>query len=210
MKYIVNIILLSIFLFGYEYKIQKISPQIEKRMKKGNSWKRACPIALADLRYLDLAYRDFSGNHRMGEMIVHKDVSKEVVQIFAKLYAIEYPIYSMKLVSDYQGNDWQSIEAGNTSALNCRKATASKKWSKHAYGKAIDINPIQNPYISSKGRISHKSSLKYRHRGHIDPKDSADKALLLKSDKATKIFKKYGWKWGGEWSRVKDYQHFYK
>ena len=83
------------------------------------------------------------------------------------------------------------------------------KWSKHSYGKAIDINPIENPYISRKGYISHKASLTYRKRVH-KKSTSADKALLLKNDKATKIFKKYGWIWGGDWSGVKDYQHFSK
>jgi poly-gamma-glutamate synthesis protein (capsule biosynthesis protein) len=101
----------------------------------------------------------------------------------------------------------KDIEADNTSAFNCRNATGSKKWSKHSYGKAIDINPIENPYISRKGRISHQKSLIYRKRVH-KKSTFADKAVLLKDDKATKIFKKYGWKWGGDWSGVKDYQHF--
>ncbi|HIQ47107.1 MAG TPA: M15 family peptidase [Sulfurovum sp.] len=145
----------------------------------------------------------------MGEMIVHREVAGEVQDIFEALYTMKYPIYKMKLVSSYQGNDWQSIESGNTSAFNCRNATGSKKWSKHSYGKAIDLNPIENPYISRNGRISHKASLKYRKRFHY--KNSiADKAVLVKGDKAIKIFKQYAWKWGGEWSGVKDYQHFSK
>jgi len=211
MKLVLSIFLLSLsYLFAYEYNISPINSHIEKRMKKGNSWKKGCPVTLSDLQYLRLAYKDFDGNHRMGEMIVHKSVSREVVSIFRELYAIDYPIYKMRLVSDYKGSDWQSIEADNTSALNCRKATSSNKWSKHAYGKAIDINPIENPYISATGRIAHKASLKYRYRVHRNPMNPADKALLLKADRATKIFKKYGWRWGGEWSRTKDYQHFYK
>jgi hypothetical protein len=115
----------------------------------------------------------------------------------------------MKLVSDYKGSDWQSIEADNTSAFNCRKATGSKHWSKHSYGKAIDLNPIENPYISRFGHISHKASQQYRKRVH-KKQTAADKAVLLKNDKAVQIFKKYGWKWGGDWSGVKDYQHFSK
>ena len=115
----------------------------------------------------------------------------------------------MKLVSDYKGSDWQSIESDNTSAFNCRKATGFKKWSKHSYGKAIDINPIENPYIARSGRISHKASLIYRKRVHKNS-TYADKAVLLKNDKATKIFEKHGWIWGGDWPVVKDYQHFSK
>ncbi len=188
--------------------IYKISDNIQQIMKNGGSWKKGCPVPLKDLRYLRLKYLDFKGQTREGEMIVHKEVADEVVNIFNELYTIAYPIYKMKLLSSYKANDWQSIEAGNTSAFNCRNATGSKKWSKHSYGKAVDINPIENPYISRKGYISHKASLKYRKRVHkVDTYE--DRAILLKNDKATQIFKKYGWKWGGDWSSVKDYQHFY-
>ena len=186
-----------------------ISDNIQHTMKKTGSWKKGCPIPLKDLRYLRLTYLDFDGQTREGEMIVHKVVADEVVNIFNELYTIGYPIHKMKLVSAYKANDWQSIEADNTSAFNCRNATGSKKWSKHSYGKAIDLNSIENPYISRSGRISHKASLKYRKRVH-KKEISADRAILLKHDKATQIFKKYGWKWGGDWSGVKDYQHFFK
>ncbi len=193
----------------YKADISTITPQIKNRMIKGNSWRKGCPVPLKNLRYLHLKHRDFQGHEKMGEMIIHKDVAQDVSKIFSELYKIGYPIKKMKLVSDYKGSDWQSIEADNTSAFNCRNATGSKKWSKHSYGKAIDINPIENPYIARSGRISHKASLKYRKRVHQNS-TSADKAVLLKNDKAIQIFKKHGWKWGGDWSGVKDYQHFSK
>jgi len=187
-----------------------ITPAIKERMIQGNSWHKGCPAGLQDLRYLRIKYLNFEGETKFGEMIVHKDVADEVVDIFHELYTIGYPIHEMKLVSDYKGNDWQSIEADNTSAFNCRNATGSKKWSRHSYGKAIDINPIENPYISKSGRISHKASLQYRNRVHRLDTHPDNWALLLKNDKTTKIFKKYGWKWGGDWHGVKDYQHFSK
>jgi len=209
-----KIIIISIFLTlslsaEYQSSISNITPDIKKRMLKGNSWRKGCPVSLNNLRYLRVKHKDFRGKEVMGEIIVHKEVSTEVTEIFETLYEDDYPIYKMRLVSDYKGNDWQSIEADNTSAFNCRQATGSKKWSKHSYGKAIDINPIENPYIARSGRISHKESLQYRKRVH--KKDTyAGRAVLLKNDKATKIFRKYGWKWGGDWSKVKDYQHFSK
>lgn len=191
----------------FQATISDITPQIKKRMLTGNSWKKGCPVPLKDLRYLRLRHIDFKGEDTTGELIVHKDVAVEVTEIFEALYDEGYPVKKMRLVSDYQGNDWQSIESDNTSAFNCRSATGSKKWSKHSYGKAIDINPIENPYISRKGYISHKASLGYRKRVHKNA-TYADKAVLLKNDKAVKIFKRYGWEWGGAWSGVKDYQHF--
>lgn len=193
----------------YQPSISQITPEIKQRMSKGNSWQKGCPVPLEKLRYVRLRYKDFKGNDMMGELIVHKDISTEVTKIFEALYDADYPIRKMRLVSDFQGSDWQSIEADNTSAFNCRRATGSKKWSKHSYGKAIDINPIENPYVFRSGKSSHKASKPYLKRKRMN-ESAAQKAILLPGDNATKIFKKYGWKWGGDWSGVKDYQHFSK
>lgn len=204
-----TLILTLSLLAEYQSSISVINPQTKQRMAEGNSWKKGCPVPLKDLRYLRVKHIDFRGNEMMGEIIVHKDVAREVTEIFEELYRMDYPIKKMKLVCDYNGNDWQSIESDNTSAFNCRNATGSRQWSKHAYGKAIDINPIENPYISRKGYISHKDSLIYRKRVHQTP-TYADKAILLKKDHVVQLFKKYGWEWGGDWVGVKDYQHFDK
>lgn len=193
-----------------EYSITPITAKIKKEMIAGGSWQIACPVSLEDLRYIRVKYLGFDGKTKIGQLIMHKSVSRDIVAIFQELYNIRYPIRKMHLIDKYHGNDWRSIEADNTSAFNCRRATGSKKWSKHAYGRAIDINPIENPYISRSGHISHKNSLQYRERLHKNISNQADHALLLKHDKAVKIFKRYGWQWGGDWSSVKDYQHFSK
>lgn len=203
-------LLLSTLFADYNYKISPITNEIKNRMIEGNSYKVNCPISLKDLRYLNLDYIDFKAQVKTGELIVHKSVAIEIVDIFKTLYNIEYPIERMELVSNYNGNDWDSIEANNTSAYNCRFVGGTKKWSRHTYGKAIDINPIQNPYISKKGKISHKESLKHRKREHKDLSNPKDKAMILKNDEITKKFKSYGWIWGGDWITIKDYQHFDK
>ncbi len=203
-------LLLTTFLLAdYSATIKPISKYTKQRMVTGGTWRKGCPVSLNDLRYVRLKHRNFYGSEKMGELIVHKDVAKEVVEIFRELYEAGYPIRQMRLVSDFRGSDWQSIEADNTSAFNCRKATGSKNWSKHSYGKAIDLNSIENPYISHSGSIVHIKSLQYRKRVHKS-NTAADRAVLLKNDKAVKIFKKHGWKWGGDWKNVKDYQHFSK
>jgi hypothetical protein len=210
MKIILMCLWLPYAAFGkFEASINPINKYIKQRMIEGKSWHKGCPVALKDLRYVRVKHRNFYRSERMGEMIVHKDVAQDLVDVFRELYTVKYPIGQMRLVSDFGGNDWQSIEADNTSAFNCRHATGSKKWSKHSYGKAIDLNSIENPYISRSGHIAHKASLQYRKRQHKNH-TPADKAVLLKNDKAVKIFKKHGWKWGGDWHGVKDYQHFYK
>jgi hypothetical protein len=203
------LILTGMAFAAFESDISTITPEIKQRMIKGNSWRNDCPVALKDLRYLRIKHINFEGEDQMGEMIVHRDVSVEVTEIFEALYHADYPVNKMRLVSDYQGSDWQSIEADNTSAFNCRKATGSKKFSKHSYGKAIDINPIENPYVFRSGKSSHKASTPYLQRKRRS-EITSQRAILLPQDKAVKIFKKYGWKWGGDWSGVKDYQHFSK
>jgi len=209
---LLSLLLFSTTLYGeYHAHISKITPEIKERMVRGDSWREGCPVPLSNLRYLTMDYLNFDGEYSQGEMVVHADVADEVVEIFQHLYSMNYAIHKMELVSNYGANDWQSIEADNTSAFNCRPVTGKKKkWSKHAYGKAIDINPIANPYISKSGHISHKASQVYRKRRHRDIYNFADRALLLANDPATKLFKSYGWKWGGDWRSIKDYQHFVK
>lgn len=213
---LISIVFLKYTLANTEYRVytvDKISPEIKKRMIKGNSWRKGCPVGLKDLRYIQVSYLDFKGFTQRGELITHKDVADEIAKIFTLLYEDKYPIYKMKLVSNYKGNDYQSIEAGNTSAFNCRNITGNKKkWSKHAFGKAIDINPIENPYISRKGTCSHSKSAPYlpHKRKHKDMSIARDKAMILKNDYITKKFKNHGWKWGGDWRTIKDYQHFEK
>ena len=191
-------------LFAEYVNTLPIDKMIKNRMIKGKTYKNGCPVPLKNLRYLRIKYLDFKGKTRIGEMIVHKAVANDVLDIFSELYTIGYPIRKMYLVSEYHGSDWQSIEADNTSAFNCRSATGSKKWSKHSYGKAIDINPIENPYVFKSGKSSHKASKNYVKRRANHP------AVALKSSKIVQIFKSHGWKWGGDWNGAKDYQHFYK
>ena len=210
MKRLLFFYLLPLMLFAtYHASISPITSAIKTRMLRGGSWHPGCPVHYHDLRYLQMTYIDFEGRERRGEMIVHKQVAQEVVTIFAKLYRIGYPIRQMHLVSDFGGSDWQSIEADNSSAFNCRNATGSRKWSKHSYGRAIDLNPLENPYVSHRGHISHKASYRFRQRLHRTT-SSEDRAVLLGSDPVVKIFESYGWGWGGRWRTLKDYQHFSK
>jgi len=212
MRTLLSLLLISTVMVWSSEFFEKISPidaKIKNRMLKGNSYREGCPVGLNDLRYVEVAYRDFNGQYNIGELIVHRSIADEVVSIFKKLYAIDYPIAKMELVSNYKGSDFASIEADNTSAFNCRFIAGTKKWSNHAYGKAIDINPLENPFVSGKGTTAHKRSIPYLKRKH-QKSSSADRALLLASDPATQIFKKYGWIWGGDWHSIKDYQHFEK
>ncbi len=190
-------------------KISPIDSTIKARMIKGNSYHSGCPVEPKDLRYVEVSHYDFDGNCQIGKLIVHRGIAQETVDIFRDLFRMGYPIKQMKLVSDYHGSDFASIEADNTSAFNCRFIEGTKKWSNHAYGKAIDINPLENPYVDTNGKTVHKGSVCYLKRVH-QSQASTDLAMLLPHDKATQAFKKRGWIWGGDWYSIKDYQHFEK
>jgi len=194
---------------NFTYKKSPITPKIKQRMINGNSYRAGCPVPLSQLRYLQLKYIGFDNKEHTGELIVNQSVANDVVAIFKKLYEIRYPIRMMQLVSNYNGSDFASIEADNTSAFNCRNVDGTNRWSKHSFGKAIDINPIENPYVSRSGHISHKKSLPFALRAHQD-NSAAQRAVILNNDPIVKIFKSHGWRWGGNWHSIKDYQHFDK
>ena len=188
--------------------IRLIDENYAKQME-GITYQKECPVSLDDLRIVNVKYLGFDDKEHFGDIVVHKDISLEVSQIFEELLAINYPIRKIFPIEKYNGDDFESIEDDNTSAFNCRKAEGSTKYSKHSYGKAIDINPLENPYVYKDGTTSHKDSVKYLIREENN--DSIEnKAVLTSSSQAVQIFKKYGWKWGGDWKNIKDYQHFNK
>jgi hypothetical protein len=185
---------------GFRGTIERIGAPQADRMT-GVSWRRGCPVPLRDLRLLTLSYRRFDGRVRMGRLIVHEDVAQDVVGVFRKLYDARFPIRRMVPVDTYGGSDFRSIEADNTSAFNCRYVEGTSRWSEHAYGRAIDVNPIENPYVEG-GRTSHRASVPYVDRSARRPGMAFEGGTLVRA------FDAIGWGWGGRWTSVKDYQHF--
>jgi len=164
-----------------------------------------CRVSYEDLRYVRVLYVDFDGLEQEGELMVHRLVADDVIDIFYKLYQKRYPLASVRLVDDFgqPGDDGNSMRANNTSAFCYRQVTGSQHLSWHSFGAAIDINPLQNPYMN-KGRVSPEEAREY-----LDRKDKRPH-MIDHSDDCYKIFIAHGWKWGGDWSGDKDYQHFYK
>ena len=168
-----------------------------------HSWRPGCPVGPAELRLVRLAYWDFSGRRRIGELIVHRDAAADVVAVFRRLYRARFPIRRMVRVDAYRGSDPASMAADNTSAFNCRFAQAAgpKRWSEHAYGRAIDVNPVENPYVEG-ARVSPPSGRAFANRSRSRPGMAVAGGVLVRA------FAARGWSWGGRWSGVKDYQHF--
>jgi hypothetical protein len=181
--------------------IQRLSAAERSRMT-GVSWRPGCPVGLRDLRLLTLSHWGFDGRRRTGRLVVHESVASSVRSAIRRLYAARVPIRRMVPVDAYGGSDFRSIEADNTSAFNCRRATGSGSWSQHAYGLAIDINPIENPYVEG-ARVYHDASRPYVSRTPARPGMAVEGGALVSA------FRSIGWGWGGLWSgSVRDYQHF--
>jgi hypothetical protein len=185
---------------GFHAKVQPIPRPVRAQMT-GVSWRPGCPVPIVDLRLLTLTYRGFDGRAHIGQLVANKDAAATLVSVFRRLYAAGFPIRRMRLVDAYGGDDYRSIEADNTSAFNCRAATGSTHWSQHAYGRAIDVNPIENPYISG-GTTSHPASRAYLDRSRHRPGMAYEGGVLVET------FRSAGWGWGGTWTGIKDYQHF--
>ncbi|MEV4581821.1 M15 family metallopeptidase [Nonomuraea jabiensis] len=184
---------------AFSAKISRLS-----REQLPYSWRPGCPVHYRDLRLVTMTYWGFDDKPHTGQLVVNRAVTDDIVTVFKKLYGWRWPIERMKLVDAYKGDDFDSIEANNTSAFNCRQATGSTHWSKHAYGQAIDVNPIQNPYVTASGSTAHQASKKFTKR------PMKGKGVINPGDKVVKAFDQVGWEWGGYWSGARDLQHFSK
>jgi poly-gamma-glutamate synthesis protein (capsule biosynthesis protein) len=189
---------------AYQASAQRIGPRLARRMR--SSHRPGCPVPLAELRLLRVKYVGFDGAPRTGELVVHQDHAEAVTGVFAELYDARWRVARMRLVDAYRGDDDRSMAANNTSAFNCRRVAGSPDWSEHASGAAIDVNPVQNPYVTD-GLVAPPSGQRFagidRTRGVAAPR-----GVIRRGDVVVRAFARIGWEWGGNWSTAKDYQHF--
>lgn len=187
----------------------KISPEIKIRMNP--FWKKNNPVPFEDLRYLKIKHWGFDKKYHEGELIIHEELSEEVLEIFHELCENRFPIKSLRLIEDFQGDDGKSMEANNSSGFCSRYITGSTSaFSLHSYGRAIDINPIQNPYINGSLLLPEKGKA-YRDR---TPQQSG---MISEGNPCHKAFASRAWLWGGDWTTLSDanpdkidYHHFFK
>jgi hypothetical protein len=182
-------------------KASKIDGERRDRMT-GRSWHRGCPVPIRQLRLLRVRHWGFDGDFHRGRLIVHEEEAREMLRAMEALFRQRFPIRRMEVIDAYGGDDHRSMKADNSSGFNCRFVAGTDNWSQHAYGRAIDINPIENPYVTPSGHVSPPAGRPYADR-------TRDAEGLIKSGSATvRAFKRVGWKWGGNWPGTKDYQHF--
>ncbi len=190
---------------GFTYK--ELSVRQKKQITGCSYPKSGAKIKLSQLRAVKVKYYNMKGKTCRGTLIVNKKIAKKTAQIFYDLYQIKYRIEKISLIDEYGANDISSMEANNTSAFNYRLISGSSKLSKHGMGLAIDLNPRINPCVK-KGRVEPANGKIYKERRVGRCKGKCKKYMIHKNDRVYKIFKKYGFTWGGDWKSLKDYQHF--
>jgi len=167
----------------------------------GVSWRSGCPVGLDELALLDLPHWGFDGEVHRGEMVVAAASADDVLAAFRDMFDERFPIEKIRLVDEYGADDDLSMEDNNTSAFNCRRVTGGTSYSQHSYGNAIDINPVQNPYVRG------TTVLPPEGRDYLDRTD-VRQGMIVDPGPALDAFREIGWGWGGEWDTLKDYQHF--
>lgn len=168
---------------------------------KRSTYNEDCPVPAENLLYLTMSFWGFDGLHHTGEMVVGGDAADNVIHVFSKLHEAKFPIEEMRLVTPADLSEISSGDTNNTTAYVCRQVTGGRRWSDHAFGTAIDINPFHNPY--KRGDIVlPELAADYLNREPAQP------GMILRDSVAVNAFAGIGWSWGGDWVTVTDYQHF--
>ena len=175
----------------------------------GESYQDGCPVPLADLRYVTVSFRGFDGAAHTGELVVHADEAGDVVEVFRQLFDAGFPIEEMRLVTTADLDAAPTGDGNNTAAFVCRAVRGGSRYSAHAYGLAIDLNPFQNPYIkppNARGvpgdMLIPELSAAYLDRSRQEP------GMIRPGDTVIQAFAAVGWSWGGNWQKSKDFMHF--
>ena len=179
-----------------------------KRILATGTWRTGCPVDRAGLRDVDVPYVGFDGATHRGTLVVNADVSASVADVFARLYRDRYPVHSIVPVEQFGGDDNASMAADNTSAFNCRRsgqANAPSAASPHANGRAVDLNPYENPWVDPRCACFQPDAYYGSHRV-VARSTPAGRAVIVKGGPAWRAFTSAGWTWQD--NSTADYQHF--
>ncbi len=186
----------------FTFSIEEISGALKTRMLASGSWKAGDPITFSELRLIAVSYWGFDDKPHTGKLVVNAQWATKLCTVFQKLYDARFPIHRMNIIDDYGASDRRSMNADNTSSYNGRwRGGTTDVWSMHAYGLAIDINTVENPWVYKSG-VSPEAGRAYTNRS------LTAKGMIHAGDVVVRAFASIGWKWGGSWSSSKDYQHF--
>lgn len=171
------------------------------RLRLGANYQPGCPVGLAQLRYLTLTFRGFDGRAHTGELVVAERAAPSVVRVFDRLFAMRFPIEEMRLPTTADREAPPTGDGNDTAGFVCRTARGQSRFSAHAYGLAIDVNPFQNPFVRDDLVLPELAGA-YVDRRWVRP------GMFLRGSAEVRAFTREGWTWGGDFRRPKDYQHF--
>jgi hypothetical protein len=193
----------------FDPSIEPLPQPVQAQLKAGGFWHRSCPVPLSGLRLLTVPYRGFDGRRHTGQLIVNKQAARPLAGVFGELYRLHFPIRHMRLADVYGPSRSRPRDGDVSGSFECRQAVASPcagarrgtgSWSMHAYGLAVDLNPVENPYVGC-GRSRDPAARPYRDRSRHRPG--------MVTPRVVRAFRSIGWGWGGSWTgNTKDYMHF--
>lgn len=166
------------------------------------SWHDGCPLDWSELSRIDMPHVGMDGAIHVGALIIATEHAEAIAEVFAALFAVEFPIERMEPIDAFGGDDLPSMAANNTTGFNGRRILGSDEWSQHAFGAAIDLNPLVNPYVLDDGTV-----LPPEGERHLD-RTSGVPGLITADGPVVTAFAGIGWGWGGGWEGPPDYQHF--
>ncbi len=181
-----------------------LSAPVRTELLAAKVWHKGCPVPLSDLRVLTVSHWGFDGRSHTGQLVVHRDAASKLAQVFRRLYELRFPIREMRLRVVYSSNPPNDVSG----SFECRQAvpspcvggTGTGTWSEHAFGEAVDLNPVENPYVGC-GQSRDPASRPYFDRLRLRPG--------MVTPAVVAAFRSVGWGWGGSWSgSTKDYMHF--
>jgi D-alanyl-D-alanine carboxypeptidase len=192
---------------AFHSSIRPLSGAQQTMLKKGGAWHKGCPVSMGDLRVLTVTYRGFDKHNHTGQLITNRTAAGPLSKVFHRLYVIHFPIRHLSLQQTYVPSKYPKDNDGSGS-FECRQAvpspcsggTGTGSWSNHAYGLAVDLNPVENPYVGC-GMSRDPKAQSYRDRSRHRPG--------MVTVQVRKAFASIGWGWGGSWAgNTKDYMHF--
>jgi D-alanyl-D-alanine carboxypeptidase len=193
---------------SFQSSIEPLPRPVQTQLRTGGFWHRGCPVPLSGLRLLTVSYRDFRGRSQTGQLVVNRAAAGPLAQVFRRLYGLHFPIRHLALDDAYGPRRDRPRDGDISGSFECREAVPSPctggrgtgSWSMHAYGLAVDLNPVENPYVGC-GQSRDPTARRYRDRS------THRRGMVTR--RVIAAFASAGWGWGGAWSgNTKDYMHF--
>jgi hypothetical protein len=193
---------------GFQSSVQPLPQPVQAQLRAGGAWHRGCPVPLSGLRLLTVSHRDFRGRTQTGQLVVNQAAAAPLARVFRRLYALHFPIRHMQLADAYGPRAQRPRDGDISGSFECREAVPSPctggrgtgSWSMHAYGLAVDLNPVENPYVGC-GQSRDPTARRFRNRSRHY------RGMVTR--RVIAAFRSVGWGWGGAWAgNTKDYMHF--